>query len=176
MTHNSLKRLMTKNISYLFFILLLSVFCCTNVKTERKIYTDRIGDIPFLSEIDDPAFLLCDSTQILHSRGALKYANKSFTSDVKRMYEFKSQYKNFSGYVVIRFIINCDNTMGRFRAEPLDYDFMSIECPPDLKNHLISIVKELSNWKHTSDKFKSSDCSKYINFKISNGQIESILQ
>jgi len=165
-----------------YSILLLGfLFSCSSKEKSAVVineYSHNVGDILFDPNSDNNSFLLCDSTKIISGRSILTYSGgiKIVSDLLLENFRFQPEYESFSGYVVVRFIMNCKKETGRFRAQSLGFDFSLKECPTALKSHLISIVKELKNWEYKSSRGKDSDCSKFINFKIEHGKIENILQ
>jgi len=135
-----------------------------------------VGDIHFDSKSDDVNFTLCDSTNIIHRRNALNYpgGKEAIKKECLERFKFQSSFESFSGFIMIRFIINCKNKKGRYRVQSLDFDFSLKECPVELKEHLLSIVKGLNGWTPRLEKDAGADFSKYLNFKIENGKIENI--
>ena len=165
----------------LLFVFSLFVLGCKEVNkktTAAKKYSHWVGDIHFDSQVDDPDFLLCDSSNVIHRRNGLKYpgGKEAIKNECLKKYNFKPTFNSFSGYMMVRFIINCKNEKGRLRVQPLDFDFSIKESSPELKEHLLAIIKELNGWEAASVNDEGSDFSKYLNFKIENGQIENILQ
>lgn len=155
-------------------------FGCTKSSekiTETEVPSHWVGDIHFDSKKDKPDFSLCDSTNIIHRRNGLNYpgGKEAIKKECLNKFQFQTEFKSFSGYIMVRFLMNCKNKTGRYRAAALDFNFSEKNCPPKLKEHLVSIVKELTEWKPSSEKNGNSDFSKYLNFKIKNGQIENIL-
>ena len=53
----------------------------------------------------------------------------------------KLEYRHYSGYVMVRFVLTCKDEAGMFRTEAFDDSFREIDCPETLRNDLIAIVK-----------------------------------
>lgn len=142
-----------------------------------SILTD-VGTILFDQAIDDSSFALCDSSRIFSGRNAIMFGDtkEAIEQECMKNFEFEPEFESFSGFVVVRFVVNCNAETGRFRAQTLDFDFSKKECPPELVSHLLGIVKGLKNWNQTRFATEGSDYSKYINFKIINGKIETVLR
>jgi len=160
------------------FIVLL--FACQPVLIEKeapKIYSHWIGDILFDAQLDESDFQLCDSTKIVHRRNALSYekGKQVFKEICLDRFQFQPEFAEFTGYIMIRFLINCNGQTGRFRAESLAPDFSLREAPEGLTNHLLEISRGLKRWNRNRVADENADCSKYLNFKIKNGKIENIL-
>ena len=166
---------------YLSFFAMALLGACTQtnkVNEEKKEYSHDVGDILFDSRTDDPTFALCDSTKIITRRKALAYEGdrSKIGQAFLDKFKFRPEFEPFTGYITVRFIVNCNNESGRFRAQSLDLDFSLKEAPESLKRHLIEMVQSLSGWNHAYEKDAAFDITKFINFKITKGQIENVLQ
>jgi len=165
--------------SYPFLFLLLFFSCQTAQLEQESIqkYSHWIGDIHYDAELDESTFQLCNSTKVVHRRNALTYegGRSIIKEQCLDLFQFQEAFASFGGYIMIRFLINCEGTIGRFRVQTMEQDFSLKECPEELKNHLLEIVKSLKEWKPNYAKDEEADFSKYLNFKIKNGRIENIL-
>jgi len=162
------------------FFLILFLFSCQTAQIEQEEvqqYSHWIGDIPYDVELDERTFQLCDSINVVHRRNALTYkgGKSKFKEEFLNQFQFEQEFEPFTGYVMIRFLINCKEEFGRFRVQTMEQDFSLKECPEELTNHLLDITKTLKSWDRRYAKDESSDCSKYLNFKIQDGRIENIL-
>lgn len=172
------------NIQNLLFVVLLFICGCTN-QTDNKIVQKStiassrhdVGYTPIDLKLDDENFVVCDSTRIYSGRNRIQYADGSaaLKKECMAKFVFKPAYKPFNGYIVVRFMINCQGETGRFRAESLDLDFSTKKCSPDLLEHSIQIVKNIDTWVKSSQYGEKREYSKYINFKFKNGKIEHVL-
>lgn len=164
-----------KTISVLLF--LFFVLSCQSTKEQPQPplqqYENHIGDTPFDADVDNPNFKFCDPADILHKRAFVRYEGgaKAFKEEMLAKYDFKSSYKSYNGYFIIRFAVNCNDELGRVRIEVLDESFTLSKAPEGLENHVLSIFKELKNWKHPVYDKKDYDGYKFITIKMVNGQI-----
>jgi hypothetical protein len=155
----------------LFLALLFLLVSCNKSETKyNQDYKNQIGDTLFNSSLDDSSFKFCDSTNVLHKRAYVSYQGgmKALEEEFLNQFNFKS---NFSGYFVVRFVVNCNNKAGRFRMEILDSNFQLTMCSDGLKKHILTIVKELKNWKHAIYKGKDYDCYRFLTLKLKNGKL-----
>ncbi len=153
---------------------------CKNVGNALEVshaYPHWVGDIAYDPAIDSRQFQLCDSSMVIHRRNALRYrgGKSAIEAFCRDRFKYESHFKSFSGYIVVRFLLNCKMERGRFRSRSLGLDFSPKDCPVKLQNHIMDVVKQLDEWYHTSQNDTNSDCSKYLNFKIDHGKIEAIL-
>jgi len=175
-----------KNIIFLrtLYILfpLFSLGCLSdNVVPTSKYEIPTMGhDLSYISydaKYDNPNYIICDSTKISSGRNRLKYiggANK-FKKDIASIYSYSPEYETFSGYIVIRFLVNCKGKSGRYRAQSLNLDFSPSTAPSDLIEYSIKLVKSLDNWTKSSAHDSKAAYHKFINLKINNGQIQHVL-
>lgn len=136
-----------------------------------------LGYIPYVSDMDDPNFIICDSTKILSGRNRIKYAGgrDKLIEDIVSKSHLDRISKSFTGYIVIRFIVNCNSETGRYRAQALNPDFTPAKVSPDLVNQSIALIKDLDQWIKSTGMADRNEYSKYINLKIENGQIQHVL-
>ncbi len=82
--------------------------------------------------------------------------------------------KGPSGYVTVKFIINCSGMTGRFRLLEMDSAYQPGHFDARMTGQLLSLVKGWKNWKPPHYKGKFYDSYQYITFRISNGKVISI--
>jgi hypothetical protein len=173
-----LKKLLSmQKLISIFLILLLLPFLirCSSVKEKQTQYENQIGDTRFNSDLDNPNFRFCDSSNVLHKRAFVRYKAGGIIAvynDIKRGYQFKPSFKEYSGYFIIRFAVNCNDESGRFRIQTLDSRFNLSNPPKELENHILSIVKKMKGWIHPIYDNKDYDGYKFLTIKIVNGQIK----
>ena len=86
----------------------------------------------------------------------------------------KIEFSSKSGYVTIRFIVNCNGEIGLFRANEIDSDIKSTEYDSATVGELKNIVSTLNNWEIKSYNENKYDSYYFINFKIEQGLITDI--
>lgn len=139
-------------------------------------YLAHVGDIPFDPSKDDPAFLVCDTQYVLQY-----YSTTSWYKDHKKeVAQFLtsrfavSDTLHQTGYITIRFVINCKGETGRFRMYELDSSYQAFHFSEKISGQLLQLVKQIKGWqpaKYDNDAF---DSYQHIIFRISNGKIISI--
>jgi len=141
-----------------------------------------VGDIPHDNSLDETEFKVCNENRIKQY-----YVRRS--SDTAPSYkgekggmenEILSKYTNpenssESGYLTIRFLVNCKGEAGRFRMEEMDFNYKSKKFDKNISNQLLNIVKDLDGWipRHRGE--TTYDYYQYLTFKIEQGQITKIL-
>lgn len=136
-----------------------------------------LGYIPFDVAADDPDHVVCDSTDIRSGRNRIQYVGgyNKLKEDIVSNFTFHQSYEGFNGYVVIRFMVNCEGKYGRYRAQSLALDFSPSDAPKGLMESSMSIVKSLDSWVKSPGTDGAIEYSKYINLKFDNGKIQHVL-
>ena len=174
---------MKKSLLGLIASLLLVLCGCEQKKTspvsdfEVPSFNHDLGYIPLDKKVDDLDYVVCDSTVIRSGRNRLRYidGNAKFRKDVTTSFISKSEYDSFNGYVVVRFMFNCENKAGRYRAQALNLDFSKANAPSGLLDSTIDLIKSLNNWKKAAGVDPKTEYSKFINLKFENGKITHVL-
>ena len=140
--------------------------------------TRNVGDILFDKSLDDSDFHVCDSS------GVFQYYNTdSYFLDNKDSFRryFFSRFNPVpattpeqSGYVTVKFIINCDGMTGRFRVLEMDSSSRPFTFDKRISGQLLSLVRAWKNWKPAKYKGRFYDSYQYITFRMRNGSIISI--
>ncbi len=137
------------------FILILSLsFGCKKNNIEPATEFDYptvnhdLSYIPFDSTVDNPDFIVCDSTAIGSGRNRLQYIGgiNKLTEDISSQFSQQQKYDFYDGYIVIRFIVNCDGKSGRYRAQALNLDFSQKIETTDILEYTISLIQNLDHW------------------------------
>jgi len=163
----------------LIFILLITLYACGQTQKNKADYPLQVGDIYFDSKIDDPNFKLCDEDRVfqyynfgkglLYNGEKLKL-NEHFIDGLKI-----TEQKDESGFLTIRFIVNCEGKTGRYRVQGMNNDYKEKIFNKDLTNQLLSLTKQLDGWLVGEDEGKIFDYYQYLTFKIENGKLIEIM-
>lgn len=99
--------------------------------------------------------------------------------DSLRLYydkEFANQgIVNQSGYITLRFIINCKGEAGAFEVEALGLDYDKKDFNPELVDHLLELTKAITAWHPFTQGDSTFDSFTHLTFKIDNGELLEIL-
>lgn len=135
---------------------------------------------PKKSISDDSDFELCG-----HIRNVADYYNStpdgSYLHGKRAMLDTihsnldRSKRFDQSGFLVYRFVVNCEGKTGRFVVEGYDSDYQPQEFEAETVDHLYSILERLEEWRPVVIRDEARDAYFYINFKIENGEIVDIL-
>jgi len=157
------------------FALLLLLGCQADQPVGEQ-YPDQMGYISFDPSKDSSAFQLCDEADLVHSRTSLSYegGRARIVELSRRAFAEYSSDIDFTGYVMAHFLVNCKGKIGRLRIDAMDDAFIEKEAPEALINLIDKSVRQLDAWIVSRPANEGKDHSKYLNFKIVNGQIDAI--
>lgn len=163
-------------------LLCFIVGCQTEEKDkEKQAYLRFVGDIKSDSLLDNPKFKTCNGDehafQYFNTGEGLRYKGEktALVSAIESSYKPINSLKNQSGYIRLRFIINCKGEAGKFRVLSSDFDYQDKEFDEAIVNQLLTIVKDMDGWEIMIRNEKSLDYYLYLIFKLENGHIIEIL-
>jgi hypothetical protein len=147
--------------------------------------TDRVdsfplntGDIAFNAALDDSSFIVCKPNAVLqyYNTGSYyKQHKREIEQYFKRNYHQPAQTAGQTGYLTIRFMINCSGKTGRFRMYEIDDHYQTYKFDAGISSQLMTLTKNLTNWQPAEYKNKIYDSYQYITFKLKKGAIECVL-
>lgn len=163
-------------IKFLFFVFFFSVFQLSVMgQPERKA---SVGDIAFDASTDDPKFQFCNPDFILQGyelKSKTDESRKWISSQLLLKYVYQSTWKVQSGFITVRFAVNCLGLTDRFRAMAVSTDLQATVFPVELTQQLIQLVKAIK-WPVETYRMQAIDYYQDVTFKIVNGQlIEALL-
>ncbi|MCH2229757.1 MAG: hypothetical protein MK105_05380 [Crocinitomicaceae bacterium] len=140
----------------------------------------NVGDIYFDPKLDDIQFQICNEDNILQYYNfyeSLNYEGEKYALDEQIYAQFKERkrVKNESGYITIRFIVNCHGETGRFRTTQMDQNYELKKFDKSIVEQLESITKSLQGWLPGKGEDTNLDYYQYITYKIDSGKITDIL-
>jgi len=167
----------------IFSILLFSFLvssCRHQAAIAKEIFPPQVGDTRYVAQLDDSAFHLC------RPGFSLQYYNtRSWFKDHKRDIEqyFHERYKapqgrnagKQTGWLTIRFIINCEGRTGWFRLSGIDSEYQPFHFSQKVSAQLLTLTKALQGWQPATYNNKIYDSYQYVTFKLKKGAIECIL-
>lgn len=127
--------------------------------------------------------LLNDGFRVCNDEWIFQYYNKKSLPYPKGKNGFRnyinSNYENRnysdSGYLNIRFIINCEGKSGRFIIHENDLNFEPKKFNKDLVNQLFKLTSELKQWNPIFVNEENRDSYMYVSYRIENGKITEII-
>jgi hypothetical protein len=138
----------------------------------------NIGDIAFNAALDDSTFIVCNPQlvfQYYNTGSYYKQHKREIEQYFKKHYQPTTHTARETGYVTIRFIINCSGKTGRFRMYELDANYQPYKFDPEISSQLLQLTKALTGWQPAAYNQKIYDSYQYITFKINKGAIECVL-
>jgi len=159
-------------------ILGLIICSCTEIKSEKQYFND-LGEIPFDEELDDINFKVCheDLTIPFNYGGfGLVYEGekKKLVETINDKFHYQKT-KDQTGFITIRFIINCEGQTGRFRVIEMDLNLKPKKFDENISNQILNITKGLDGWQRLERWEKVWDVQQYLTFKFEDGVITEIL-
>lgn len=167
---------MYKLILFIFWVLLVS--CSSNQipqsNAEESLWVYHIQPD---AAVDDPSFKLCDpkTAHPYYSVGA------GYAGDKRELIDyFLSRFENIdstvsqTGFITIRFMINCQGLTGRFRLIEFDEAYKPYSFDPRISKQLLNLTRELKGWTPGKHDVQNYDSYYYLCFKIRNGTLIDI--
>lgn len=163
---------------FLVFIIMILCLVECGQKEESK-YLRWVGDSVFNPHIDSEAFQICgsesDVQQYFHFSKGLFYKGEKKTLRDTFLKQYNPINVDESGWIRIRFIVNCKGESGRFRLIMSDLDYKERSFDSRITDQLMQISKSLEGWEIQSKDGQARDFYQYLIFKISNGKLIEIL-
>lgn len=136
-----------------------------------------VGAIPFSPAHDKAEFTVCDCSQIYQ----YYQVNTSYRHDRKWLKNYfitalqtNQVAKKQSGYIVIRFLVNCQGKTDRFRVSQMDMNAQPVQFEQKLTEQLVDLTKQLHEWIPGQINGTAYDSYYYLNFKIEKGNLQDI--
>jgi hypothetical protein len=149
------------------------------VEKELAQYPKMVGDIDYNSQTDKKDFELCNPNyifQYFNNSGGLEYKGEKIALEqaVTKQYNPKKA-KSESGWLRIRFVVNCKGKTDRFRLIGMNEKYQPHTFDQSISNQLLQITKNLSGWLPKKYEGKPIDYYQYLIFKLHQGHIQEIL-
>ncbi len=144
-----------------------------------SLYPKMTGDIAYDSTLDKRDFHLCNPDyifQYFNTSGGLEYEGEKLAIEKVFAAQYKPRRaKKESGWVRIRFVVNCKGETDRFRVLCMDKDYNEKVLHRSITDQLLAVAKTLNGWK--TKRYKDTEISfyQYLTFKIKQGRITEIL-
>ncbi len=152
---------------------------CAPKPDHQQSYPLQVGDIQFDEKLDDPDFVICDEirmAQYYHFSPGLQYKGEKIAIDDFIRSRFSNQFADGeTGYVTIRFIVNCNGQTGYFRVQQMGMDYNEKQFRSALVKELLELTKQLDGWIPAMYEETAMDFYQYLTFKIEDGQLTEIL-
>lgn len=161
---------------YTFIIMTLN--SCGQAQNNVATYPEHVGDIAFDASFDDPNFKVCNKEifQYYNFGKGLQYKGEKIAIDKYFGENFKNaRQEDETGFLTIRFIVNCEGGTGRFRVEGMDNNYQIKKFKNDLTDQILKLTKQMDGWIAGNFEGRKMDYYQYLTFKLEVGQIIEIM-
>lgn len=137
-----------------------------------------VGEIPFDPKRDDPKFKMCNASWVWQGYQLKTKMDETpllVAREFKTQFQTKDEWKNESGIIRIRFLVNCNGEADRFRLLEVDFDINEKKFSESLSAHVLSIAKSIQ-WPSRRAQQQTVDYYHHISIRIVNGQLVDIIQ
>ena len=168
---------------FIYLFLITPFYFAQTYKQEEN---QNVGNIKFDSNIDDPSFKVCFPDQTFtyyYFSDGLSYKGEKY--EILKQWQLvdkSSINSNKSGYITVKFLVNCEGKTGLFRIQQMDDMYKEVFFEEDLVNTILNFVKKLDKWivpeysgKNTQYRGRKLEYYQYLTFKIENGIVKEIL-
>ena len=168
-----------KSLHYLIVIFLLMSICsCSQTTSQKPTYPQQVGDSKFDQNIDDPAFRVCNQDTVLQYYNfgkGLQYKGEKIEIE-EHFNQLKiTKLSTESGFITIRFIVNCEGKTGRYRVQEMDKTYAEKKFSKEFTARYLKLTMQLSGWEVGELEGKVYDYYQYLTFKIEDGQLKEIM-
>ncbi|MHA7128825.1 hypothetical protein [Algoriphagus namhaensis] len=137
-----------------------------------------IGDLVADSTVDSGSFETCHGeehvAQYFHFSQGLQFEGEKPALERIFRENYQPVKSELSGWVRIRFVVNCQGKSGRFRVSSANEAYEETDFG-EISDQLLAITRGLEGWKKLPEPNLARDYYQYLTFKIRAGQIEEIL-
>lgn len=154
---------------------------CDSPAVARNALTDslpkQVGDISYDPAIDDPAFTICDSQRVFqyyNTRSYYKVHKREIAAYFMTHFIPGRDTAGQTGYLTIRFIINCSGQTGRFRLFQLDRGYREFRFSEAVSSQLLNLTRQLKGWQPAAYNNNIYDSYQYITFTMNKGRLVCI--
>ncbi|TAF33013.1 MAG: hypothetical protein EAZ57_07130 [Cytophagales bacterium] len=142
-------------------------------------YLRWVDDIAHDAKLDGKKSHLCNdensSIQYFNPTLGLQYEGEKTAIENTFYKKYKPVKVLESGWIRVRFIVNCKGEAGRFRVIESDENYTPRPFSPIITTQILKITKSLKGWKPLQYQDRPADYYQYVIVKIKNGNIEKIL-
>jgi hypothetical protein len=147
------------------------------VPNNAEKFTKRVAYIDPETALLNDGFKVCNEFWILDyynpERARYSEGKNGLRTFILGTYENRN-YTD-SGYLNIRFVINCKGEPGRYTIHENDLDLEPHQFSANLKQQLFELTTKLKKWKPNFTQGENRDSYMYISYKIEHGEITEIL-
>ncbi|MGY0390928.1 hypothetical protein ACW5R3_00035 [Bizionia sp. KMM 8389] len=151
------------------------VFYYKNVPQEK--YTHDVEYIDPDKALLNEGFEVCNENYILQYYNPQRATYSKGKNGLRNFILSNYKNKNYtdSGYLNIRFVINCKGEAGRYVIHENDLDLNPTKFNKDLVETLFQLTTQLKTWNPNYWQDAYRDSYMYISYRIENGEITEII-
>ena len=157
----------------------ISLLSCSIERDIGQKYLRWVGDIEHDTTFDGNDFKICNGENNVRQYFNMSEGLQIEGEKIKISKHFIENYQpietNESGWIRVRFIVNCKGETGRFRMIESDENYLKRPFDIQISKQIFQFTKSLYGWKVLKIENQSVDYYQYLVFKISNGNIEKIM-
>ena len=126
---------------------------------------------------DDPHFALCDVSKAYPYYGTDTHARRDKREILTHFLKgFTSSPEiHDTGFISVRFMVNCMGVAGRFRVTEFDKSYAPIKFDTRITSQLLKLSKDVKDWEPIRFDSGSYDSYCYFLFKIEDGKLTDVL-
>jgi hypothetical protein len=170
---------MKNSIRLIFVLLFGSVLLDACAQEKTTDYPDFVGDIAYVPDQDDVGFKVCNASNVAQyynfGKGLQFNGEKSKIIKHFEKHYSAAKFKGESGYIRVRFIVNCEGNAGRFRVQEMDLSLEPKTFGNGLAKELLKITGSLQGWGIATYEEQVFDYYQHLVFKIEDGKLTEIL-
>ena len=172
-------------IGLFFGVIVLTFFISNNYEVSTKYSTvyrkhdalkRNLSWIACDAELDDPSFTLCDDHAVLnHYRHRPQYQEDGSDIGDLILAEFADcpMQEGLSGFITVRFIVNCEGQAGRFRTYELNTAYQPYHFER-LTSQLVRFIQSKKSWKPGKVEGRPFDSFYHLNCRVIDGLITDV--
>ncbi len=140
-------------------------------------YTHDVGYIdPSTARLNN-GFEVCDEDRIYQYYNPQEASYSKGKNGIRKFIQenYINEGYTDSGYLTIRFVINCKGKTGRFVIHENDLDLNPTKLDSKLVEHIFNITSQLKDWNPNIIHGSPADSYMFLTYRIENGEIVEIL-
>lgn len=130
------------------------------------------------------SFVICDKQELALQNGYVPACHYYFEGGrlamfnyIRQNYIVPNNVVGQNGYLMIRFVINCNGEAGKFNLVETDTHYKAFEFDPSISIQLLEIMQKIKNWQTPSRNNEGVfDQNVSILFKIKDGKLIELMR
>jgi hypothetical protein len=142
------------------------------------VHAQSVGEIAFDPKRDDPRFKMCNANWVWQGYQLKTKMDETpllVAREFKSQFQTRDEWKNESGLIRVRFLVNCNGQTDRFRLLELDFDLNEKKFSESLSAHVLNIAKSIQ-WPTRRANQQTVDYYHHFSIRIVDGELVDIVQ